>query len=80
MPMRSTIRLPISSTALRSSGNAEISDPMPKNAPSVSDMSKTKTHEATISACARGRLIAELMTNRFCTPMGAIDARAIISP
>ena len=80
MPIQQTITLPTSRIASCSQRKRSISAPTPKKHASISVTSKKVTMSAVRYARPRFCVSAELMTNRFCSPMGATYARPMVSP
>ena len=70
-PMASTTRLPTSRTTRRTLGKTSSTAPIPKKQARARETSKKITMAAVASARRRGQVRAALMTNKFCTPMGA---------
>ena len=66
-----TMRLPRPRMTFCSHGTACISAPAPKKQATPSDTSHKMTMSAVIYTRLRFCVRAELMTNRFCRPMGA---------
>ena len=71
MPIHTTMQPPTIRIRRCSQSKRSTSAPMPKKQASARLMSKAITIRAVSRARRRGWVRAELMTNRFCIPMGA---------
>ena len=71
MPIQSTMRLPMPRITFCSHGTACISAPAPKKHATPREISQKMTMRAVKYTRLRLWVRAELMTNRFCRPMGA---------
>lgn len=80
MPIQMTMRLPMPRMTFCSQGRACISAPAPRKHDTPRDTSHRMTIRAVRYTRLRRWVRALLMTNRFCSPMGATYARPMVRP